>query len=222
MALEGMQGKKNTTKYKPFGFCHKWIIFKTNQLMSYLCTEKINISKCDRQSNRLFHQFSPKVIFIHNRQVCSPVFSTYTWTASYRKWHNTNRCKNTKYLQQKTIILLLKENLVAGGQNFLPRSFAFLSLTFTCLLTIPLLSKVTEITKQGKIYWNLAMGCYYISQYLSIFFKLDVHGILFVRKLKSKRTGAEMKARSVRQLIGLFVFKECWRLGNTFTLLVGM
>lgn len=160
MALEGTQGKKNTTKYKPFGCCHKWIIFKTNQLVSYLCTEKINISKCDRQSNRLFRQFSPKVIFIHNRQVCSPVFSTYTWTASYRKWHNTNRCKNTKYLQQKTIILLLKENLVAGGQNFLPRSFAFLSLTFTCLLADPLLSKVMEITKQGKIYWNLAMGCY--------------------------------------------------------------
>lgn len=128
MAHEGMQGKKITTKWKTFfGFCLKWITFKTNQLMSCLYTEKVKISKCNRQSNTLFWQFFSKVTFILNCQVCSPAFSMYTWSASYRKWHNTKRCINTKYLQQKSIILPSKENLITGGQNIFPDPLIFLS-----------------------------------------------------------------------------------------------
>lgn len=119
------------------------------------------------------------------------------------------------------ITLPFKENVITERQYF-PRSFAFLSLVYSWLLATLLLSKVMQIRNRGKIYWNLAMGYYYLSPYLSVFFRLDVHGLLFVRNLTSSRTGAGIKARSVQQLTELSVYKGSWRIGNPFTSLMGM
>ena len=104
--------------------------------------------------------------------------------------------------------------------DYLPRSFAFLSLSFSCLLVISLFSKVMEMRNHGKIYWTLAMDCYYFSPHLSVFFRHDLHGILFIRRLKSNRIRPEIKTSSMGQLTGVFVYKECWRKGNPCTLLV--
>ena len=67
--MKELKERKGLQSEKPFGFCHKWIIFKTNQLMSRLYTEKIKISKCSRQSNTLFWQFFSKVTLILVRYV---------------------------------------------------------------------------------------------------------------------------------------------------------
>lgn len=80
--------KEKCYKMQTFQFCHKWMIFKRNQLMSYLWIRQTNISECDRQSNSLIRQFSSKVIFIHNCQVCSPGFKIHTWTAACREHCN--------------------------------------------------------------------------------------------------------------------------------------
>lgn len=85
MALEIIQGKKSATKRRPFRFSHKWMRFKTKQLMSYLCIKQINISECDRQSDSLILQFSSKIIFIHNCEARGPVFNIYTWVAARRE-----------------------------------------------------------------------------------------------------------------------------------------
>lgn len=177
MALERIQGKTNATKCKPFGFCHKRMRFKMNQLMSYLCIKRINISECDRRSNSLILQFSSKVIFIHNCEVYSPVFNIYTWTVAAGTMESS-RYMNTKHLQQENIILPSKAYLITGGEVIFPDSFfAFLSFPFCCLLAIFLLSQLTEIRNRGRIYWNLAVDCYYISPHLSIFFRLGLHGV---------------------------------------------
>lgn len=69
----------------------------------------------------------------------------------------------------------------AWRADFRPTSFDFLSLSFSCLFAISLLSKVMEIRHKSRIHWNLAMR-YYILPYPSLLFRLDLRGILFVTK----------------------------------------
>lgn len=52
----------------PFGFCHKWVLFKISQLMPYSCIKEKCQNVTDNLTSSLIWQFASKVIFIHKCQ----------------------------------------------------------------------------------------------------------------------------------------------------------